>query len=62
METRTIDSDAAEIQFDPNEERAAGSVPSKLVGFAARYYDGTAGTQFQLWPGGPVERIMPGAF
>jgi HK97 family phage prohead protease len=33
----------------------------RVVGYAARYYDGTPGTQYQLWEG-VVERIMPGAF
>lgn len=32
-----------------------------IRGLAAVYYDGTEGTEFELWPG-MKERIMPGAF
>jgi HK97 family phage prohead protease len=35
--------------------------PSRIEGFAARYYDGTPGTEYGLWEN-TVERIMPGAF
>jgi len=32
-----------------------------VFGLASVFYDGTEGTQYELWPG-MVERIMPGAF
>lgn len=35
--------------------------PSKIVGYAARFYNGEPGTQFQLYTN-VYERIMPGAF
>ncbi len=41
--------------------RAAAAALPMIVGYAAVFYDGTPGTQYQLWPG-CVERIMPGAF
>lgn len=33
-----------------------------ISGYAAVYFDGSAGTQHEMWPEGPFERIMPGAF
>jgi len=32
-----------------------------ITGYAAVYYDGTPGTEFQLWEN-TVERILPGSF
>lgn len=46
------------------EYRAEGE-PTKFSGYAAVFYDGTAGTEYELWNdrwGRAVERIMPGAF
>ena len=45
------------------EERAEGEAGSKTVisGYAAVFYDGTPGTEYELVPG-VAERIMPGAF
>lgn len=37
------------------------SAEGRIHGYAAVFYDGKPGTQFELWPGA-VERIMPGAF
>ena len=54
MERRTlVDSEVA------IEERADG--PGRIVGYAARFYNGDSGTEYELAPG-IVERIMPGAF
>lgn len=41
-------------------EKRAGK-PTKIVGYGAVFYDGTPGTEFQLWPG-VLERIAPTAF
>lgn len=41
--------------------RGAGAALPMIVGYASVFYDGTPGTQYQLWPG-CVERIIPGAF
>ncbi len=41
--------------------RAAADELPTIVGYASVFYDGTPGTQFELWAG-VVERIMPGAF
>lgn len=35
--------------------------PTRIEGFASRFYDGSPGTEYTLWKGA-VERIMPGAF
>lgn len=43
------------------EVRASNDQPPVITGYAARYYDGTAGTEFFLWDQA-YERIMPGAF
>ena len=44
------------------EPRLAGDgAGTKIVGYAAVFYDGTPGTEYELWPG-VRERIMPGAF
>ena len=52
-----------ERRFLPNEcrleKRQDG--PSRIVGYAAVYYNGTEATQYQLWDDF-IERIMPGAF
>src|SRR5262245_48363063 len=49
----------------PRVQRATGRAQSSggvvITGHAARYYDGTPGTEFVLWPG-VVERIAVGAF
>ena len=42
------------------EARAEGELP-KIIGYASVFYDGTAGTQYELWDD-TFERIMPGAF
>lgn len=42
--------------------RAEGDDAQPVIdGYAALFYDGTAATEYVLWPG-TVERIMPGAF
>ncbi len=56
MERRYIDMESAGVSI---EERAGGE--KRIVGLAAVYYDGSPGTEFELWPG-MVERILPGAF
>ena len=33
-----------------------------ITGLAAVYYDGTERTEYELWEGGPIERIRRGAF
>ena len=48
----------ADTDFELRED--AGSTPV-LVGYAARFWDGTPETQFQL-RAGVYERVMPGAF
>lgn len=34
----------------------------RIVGYAARFFDGTPQTEYQLWQDGPVERFVAGAF
>lgn len=55
MERRIVTRSVAEI-------REAGDGSKRIGGYAAVYYDGTAATEYELWPEGPVERILPGAF
>ncbi len=65
MERRFVTSTVSQIEL----ESRAGE-PVRFVGYGARYYDGTPGTEFKLWeyqaPDGKmkraVERIMPRAF
>ena len=45
----------------PVELRQDGDGQSTISGHAAVFYDGTPGTEFELW-GDTVERIMPGTF
>lgn len=33
-----------------------------IAGTAAVFWNGSPESQYELWPGGPVERIMPGTF
>lgn len=42
------------------EDRAEGQQP-KIIGYGAVFYDGSAGSEYNLWEG-MVERIMPTAF
>ena len=56
MERRFVEQLAAAIAIESRADR-----PPVITGYAARYYDGTAATEFRLWDGA-VERIMPGAF
>ncbi len=39
-----------------------GDDGENISGVASVFYDGTPDTEFELWEGGPVERIMPTAF
>lgn len=57
MIRRFTDMAAARVQLVEREE---GESPS-IAGYASVFYDGTADTQYELWPG-VVERVMPGAF
>ena len=41
------------------EERDGGG--KRIVGHAAVFYDGSRGTEYELWPG-TFERVMPGSF
>ena len=41
--------------------RAGEDGPRQIGGYAAVFYDGSPGTEFELWPD-TFERIMPGAF
>lgn len=51
-----------ERRFQATEVRVDGDDDAKrITGYAAVFYDGTPGTEFELWDGA-VERIMPGAF
>jgi HK97 family phage prohead protease len=57
-ERRTLSEAQSGLRVDgqPTEAR-------KIVGYAAVFHDpAKPGTEFELWPGGPIERIMPGAF
>jgi HK97 family phage prohead protease len=54
-ERRTL----SEVQ---SELRIGSESEPKIEGHAAVFYDGTPATEYELWPGGPIERIMPGAF
>lgn len=47
---------AAVVRLDQRD-----GAPSKIAGYASVFYDGTDGTQYQLYDD-MVERIMPGAF
>lgn len=49
------------ILSEPIECRAESDGP-RIVGYAARFFDGTPQTEYQLWEDGPVERFLPGAF
>jgi HK97 family phage prohead protease len=53
-EVRTLPKEQAQV-------RVAGEDDKKIVGYASVFYDGTPGTEFQLWDD-LVERIMPTAF
>lgn len=58
MERRSLTHQTIEL-------RAEEGKPKKIVGYGARYYDGTEATEYVLWDdayGKAVERIMPGAF
>lgn len=45
----------------PGRVESRADAPNTLVGLAAPFYDGTPGTEYQLWPG-VFERYMPGCF
>lgn len=47
--------------LSPKPEVRADGDKRTLAGFAARFYDGTPATEYELWPG-MIERIDPGAF
>jgi len=54
-----------EVRLVEGREDEKGVYPPKITGYAAVFYDGTPGTEFDMsgWFGEPtVERIMPGAF
>ena len=65
IERRFVANTASMIELE-----ARAGEPVRFVGYGARYYDGSPGTEFKLWehqgPDGKmrraVERIMPGAF
>lgn len=58
MERRFIPTTGIEIRA-----RAEDGTPTRIVGYGAVYFrDGDPGTEFELWPDGPIERIMPGTF
>lgn len=59
MERRTLFN--ADAKHETRLDDAAGEGAGRIAGYAARYWDGTPATQYELWPG-LVERIMPGAF
>lgn len=44
------------------EIRATEEKPRRIGGYAAVYYDGSAGSEYELWTGGPMERVVAGAF
>lgn len=53
MERRTLNHQTTEIR--------ATDKGKTISGYAARFYDGTPGTEFELWANA-VERLLPGAF
>lgn len=61
IEHRRMDVSLAALQL---EQRSEGQLPN-IVGYGAKYYDGTPATEFKMdmgkW-GVIVERILPGAF
>jgi HK97 family phage prohead protease len=56
IERRFVQQDAANVRVETREDGKP-----RINGYAARYYDGTPGTEYELWSG-MRERIMPGAF
>lgn len=49
--------------YNPLEVKCRADAETRLIaGYAAVFYDGSPGTQFELWPGGVIERIERGAF
>lgn len=58
LERRFIAAESAPVLLEQREEGES----QHIVGLGAVTYDGTANTEYELWEGGPVERIMPGAF
>ena len=58
METRLTSTPQSDVRVQP---RTGSSLPSTIVGYASRFYDGTPGTQYRLFEGA-YERIQRGAF
>jgi len=56
MERRYTQQAQSNVALETREDK-----PTKIVGYASVYYDGTRDTEYELWPGA-LERIMPGAF
>ncbi len=61
MRTETNNELCRRFSSEPVRVRAADDGKRHIVGYAAVFYDGTPGTQFDVFDG-LIERIMPGAF
>ena len=58
LERRFVAAKAAPVTLESRED----GENQHIVGTAAIIYDGTPGSEYQLWSDGPWERIMPGTF
>jgi HK97 family phage prohead protease len=58
-ERRTLSEAQSGLRVDAQTEETR-----KIVGYAAVFFDESRAseTEYELWPGGPIERVMPGAF